>query len=68
MRADGWCEVTRANIRRQIEDWIERAIDMLDELDSDADFEIETDFDINPVSLQPADRRPVKRVTARKAA
>jgi len=60
--------MTRANLRRQIEDWIERAIETLDAIDGDPDAELETDFDINPISLQAVDRVPAKRITIRRAA
>jgi hypothetical protein len=59
--------MTRANLRHNLEDWIERVLELLDAIDGDPDDEIETDFDINPVTLQWADRRPVKHVTRRVA-
>lgn len=55
-------------IRQRLEDLIERAIEMLDQIDGDADLELETDFDINPISLQAVDRVPAKRVSMRRAA
>lgn len=60
--------MTRANFRRRLEDWIERAIDALDALDGDPDAEVETDFDINPTSLQSVDRVPPRRIALRRAA
>jgi hypothetical protein len=60
--------MTRANLRRRLEDVIERAIELLDRMDGDADFETETDFDNNPISLQSADRVPPKRITRQRAA
>lgn len=59
--------MNRANLRQRLEDLIERAIDMLDQLDGDPDAEVETDFDLNPISLQSADRVPARRVTRRAA-
>ena len=58
----------RSDIRRQAEDLIERLIDLLDAIDGDPDFELETDFDINPITLQGVDRVPPKRITMRRAA
>lgn len=47
--------------RAQIENEVERLIALLDTMDDDPDFETETDFDVNPISLD-YDRRPVRRV------
>ncbi|WP_158541651.1 hypothetical protein [Pelagibacterium lacus] len=47
--------------RRQIEDEIERLIALLDQMDGNPDAEIETDHDLNPISLD-FDRRPEWRV------
>lgn len=47
--------------RHQIENEIERLIALLDEMDGDPDSEIETDFDLNPISLD-YDRRPARRI------
>jgi len=58
----------RRDIRQRLENLIERAIDALDALDGDPDAELETDFDLNPVSLQSVDRVPAKRITMRRAA
>ncbi len=60
--------MTRANLRHRIEDWIERALELLDQIDGDPDDEIETDIDINPISLQSADRVQPKCITMRRAA
>lgn len=60
--------MTQSNLRRSIEDWIEHAIKLLDQIDGDPDDEIETDFDINPISLQSTDRVQPKHVTMRSAA
>lgn len=60
--------MSRANLRRRIEDIVERGIEMLDQLDGDPDFELETDADINPVSFHSSSRRPPKRITMRRAA
>jgi len=60
--------MTRHELRRRAEDWIHHLIGLLDEIDGDPDLEVETDLDINPVSLQSVDRRPVKRVNLRRAA
>lgn len=60
--------MTRSEIRRRAEDLIEQLIGLLDELDGDPDAEIETDFDLNPISLQGVDRVPPKRFTMRRAA
>lgn len=48
-------------LREMIEDEIERLIDLRDAMDDDPDFETETDFDVNPISLD-FDRRPVRRI------
>lgn len=60
--------MTRAQIRHRAEALIEQLIDLLDAIDGDPDAEIETDFDINPISLQAVDRLPPKRITMRRAA
>lgn len=60
--------MTRSDIRRQAEDLIERLIDLLDAIDGDPDFELETDFDINPISLQGVSRVPPKHITMRRVA
>lgn len=54
--------------REQLCQWIEMAIDLLDAMDGDADFEAETgiDQDFNTVTLNPEHRMPVKRITMRK--
>jgi hypothetical protein len=59
--------MTQHKLRQQLEDMIERAIAILDEVDGDPDAEPETDLDINPASLQAADRRPAKRISRRAA-
>lgn len=60
--------MNRPHLRQRLEDLIERAINMLDQIDGDAELELETDVNINSTSLQSIDRRPVKRVTMRRAA
>ena len=60
--------MTRAQLRQRLEDLIECAIEMLDQIDGDVDLEVETDLNINPVSLQSVDRVPAKRITTRRAA
>lgn len=60
--------MTTSDIRRRVEDHIEVLIALLDAIDGDPDFERETDFDINPISLQGVDRVPPKRITMRRAA
>ena len=47
--------------RQQIEDEVERLIALLDQMDGDPDAEIETDLNLNPISLD-FDRRPVRRL------
>lgn len=59
--------MTRSQLRQRAEDMVEELIALLDQLDGDSDFELETDFDINPISLQSADRRPARRITRRAA-
>lgn len=68
MQPDLHRRVPSMTLRDQLTDIIERAIAMLDQVDGDADFKIETDQDLNPVSLQAVDRVPAKRVTMRRAA
>lgn len=60
--------MTRSQLRLRATAMIEELIDLLDALDGDPDFEIETDLDLNPISLQSADRVPVKRISMRRAA
>lgn len=54
--------------RPEIEDLIEQLIALVDHIDGDPDAEVETDFDLNPISLQGVDRVPPKRITMRRAA
>lgn len=54
--------------RAILEETAEAAISMLDQIDGDPDAEIETDFDLNPTSLQGVDRVPPRRITVRRAA
>lgn len=60
--------MTRPEIRARAADLIEQLIAIIDEIDGDPDAEIETDFDLNPISLQGVDRVPPKRITMRRAA
>ena len=60
--------MTASEIRRRVEDHIEALIALLDQIDGDPDFELETDFDINPITLQGVNRVPPKRITMRRAA
>jgi len=55
-------------LRDRLADIIDQAIAILDALDGDPDAEIETDLDINPISLQAVDRVPAKRITMRRTA
>ena len=59
--------MTRSELRQRAEAMVEELIGILDVLDGDSDFEIETDQTLNPVSLQAADRRPAKRIRRRVA-
>lgn len=52
----------RSALRDRLTDIIEQAITMLDALDGDPELEIETDLDLNPISLQCVDRVPAKRI------
>lgn len=54
--------------RERLKAIIEQCIDLLDQIDGDADLGIETDIDENPVSLQAVDRVPAKRVSVKRAA
>ncbi|HTN60237.1 MAG TPA: hypothetical protein VL147_01625 [Devosia sp.] len=54
--------MTRAQLRRRAEAMIDELIGLLDALDGDPDAEVETDFDLNPISLQAVDRVPAKRI------
>lgn len=60
--------MTRPEIRQRAEDLVEQLIDILDLLDGDPHAEIETDVDLNPISLQGVDRVPPKRITMRRGA
>lgn len=60
--------MTRSEIRQRAEDLIEQLIAFVDQIDGDPEAEIETDFDLNPISLQGVDRVPPKRITVRRAA
>lgn len=60
--------MTRAEIRQRAEDLIEQLIALVDQIDGDPDAEIETDFDLNPISLHGVDRVPAKRISMRRAA
>lgn len=60
--------VGRPALRERLSSIIDQAIAMLDALDGDPDAEIETDLDINPLSLQAVDRIPAKRITMRRTA
>lgn len=60
--------MNRAQLRQRTEAMIEQLIALLDDLDGDPDAEIETDFDLNPISLQSANRKPPRRITRRAAA
>jgi len=57
----------RSQLRQRVEAMVEELITLLDQLDGDPDLELETDFDLNPISLQSADRRPARRITRRAA-
>ncbi|UXN74472.1 hypothetical protein N8D56_04845 [Devosia sp. A8/3-2] len=59
--------MTRSQLRQRTAAMIEELIDLLDQLDGDPDDELETDLDINPVSLQSVERRPVRHITQRAA-
>jgi hypothetical protein len=59
--------MTRTEIRQRAEYLIEQLIALVDQIDGDPDAEIETDFDLNPISLQGVDRAPPKRITMRRA-
>lgn len=54
--------MNRTQLRQRTEAMIEDLINMLDQLDGDPDLEMETDFDINPISLQSADRRQARHI------
>ena len=58
---------SRPALRDRLADIIDQAIAILDALDGDPDAEFETDFDLNPISLQAADRVPARRITRRAA-
>lgn len=60
--------MTRTELRQRAEDLIEQLIAFVDQIDGDPDDEIETDFDLNPISLQGVDRVPPKRITMRRVA
>lgn len=55
--------------REQLGQWIELAIAVLDAMDGDADFEAETgvDQDVVPITLNPENRMPLKRIIVRQA-
>lgn len=55
-------------LRHSLETFIEAAIDLLDELDGDADAEVEEglDQDVNPPSLNPQWHLPSKQVVGRR--
>jgi len=60
--------MTRSQLRQRAEVMIEELIYLLDQLDGDPEAEVETDFNINPVSLQSSNRVPAKRISMRRAA
>ncbi|MBN9333271.1 hypothetical protein [Devosia sp.] len=60
--------MTRSEIRQRAEDLIEQLIALVDQIDGDPEAEIETDFDLNPISLQGVDRVPAKNITMRRVA